>query len=191
MNLAPSAEKPAEDYDAVVFYEGRYSETVNRLVDALNRGARVKMWRYQEVLNPGLWKKKVQEALEHVNCCLVCLGEETPGENLTNEIQEALRRAIDEQGKFKLIPVILPDICHPVVPKELEAYDIVDLAKADDKVLNGLRENIIAANAERSQLIRNLLLLKELYDGALILADAFSRAQEQVVMKYINRKGMR
>jgi len=72
------------------------------------------------------WRRETDSALARIGNMAVFVGQEGIGDLQGQEVQAALRRKFAEAERFRLIPVILPNTSHELIPAELRAYQWVD-----------------------------------------------------------------
>jgi hypothetical protein len=72
------------------------------------------------------WRRETESALARIGNMAVFVGQEGIGDLQGQEVQAALRRKFAEAERFRLIPVILPNTSHELIPAELRAYQWVD-----------------------------------------------------------------
>jgi hypothetical protein len=138
---------PKESYDVFLSYNSRDKHEVVTLASKLKE-FEISPWLDDWYNVPGTrWVTAVEEALQNSRSCAIFFGQGDAGPWQTEEMQAAIvRRAQDANGKFRIIPVLLPGAKkRKQLPPFLtgttwvEFNESIDDSKALDRLVAGIK----------------------------------------------------
>lgn len=112
---------PPPKYDVFFSYNALDMEPVSRVAAVLQQQG-VSIW-WDRRLSPGDdWLVVTETAFMNAHAVAVFVGPKGIGDNQSREVSMALLRKAQEADSFLLIPVILPNTPHALVPADLAKY---------------------------------------------------------------------
>jgi hypothetical protein len=122
----------ARDFDAFLSYSSRDKEAVAGLAARLKRDG-LRIWIDDDELHPGDdWAGEARSALARVPAVAVFVGPHGIGHHQEAELVEALDSSRPGDGRFRLIPVLLPGADAMSLPPYLAKYLWVDFRDSLD-----------------------------------------------------------
>jgi hypothetical protein len=122
----------APDFDAFFSYNSRDTEAVAGLVARLKRDG-LRIWIDVDELRPGDdWAPETRSAFARARTVAIFVGPHGIGPQQEAELAEALDRSRPGDGRFRLIPVLLPGVGNTILPPDLAKYFWVDFRDSLD-----------------------------------------------------------
>jgi hypothetical protein len=139
------SERSGQQFDVFFSYNIKDQVDVRSLAERLERDG-IRVWMDVTVLMAGDdWARETEAAFARARVVCIFVGAAGIGKNQNVEVEKALERKSKSESDFRLIPILLPDVNHELIPLALATYFWVDFAKSVD-------------NPEAYSLLKNTIL---------------------------------